>query len=238
MSSIEINYIHKSYEGFKLEVDSLRFNSGEIIGVIGPNGAGKSTLLNILFNLEKPDKAEFRLFGTNFEVNRKMLLNNIGYVTDETSVFEDRSIYWNEKFFSSFYDNWNSNMFYDLMSKFSLDSDKKINELSKGMRIKAHIIFALSQQPQLLILDEPTSGIDPIDRSQVLKLLKEYVSEKTSRTLIISSHISEDLDQIADILLFMKDGKVLEHDTLRNLKKRYAGVSKISDLIDKLYESK
>ena len=233
--NVEINRICKSFKDFNLEMTQMNFNKGDIIGVIGPNGAGKSTFMSILYDLVKAEVAEFRILGSNYKSDRETLLNKVGYVTDKTSLFENKSIKWNQKFFSSFYSSWDSELFYSLLSKFGLDEDKSIDELSKGMRIKLHIIFALSQQPHVLLLDEPTSGIDPLDRTEISKLLVQFIEEDKSRTVIISSHISEDFDQVANVLLFMNEGKVLAFDRVENFKSKYPNVQSTSDLVHKFY---
>lgn len=236
MNAIDIHKIEKKYKTFHLLIEDITFNQGDIIGLIGPNGAGKSTLINILFNLIDSDVNEFRIINMNYNTNEKEIRNLIGYASEDTPYFNDKTIKWNEKFFSAFYDNWRKDIFNKYCKQFNLDTSKKISELSKGMRIKLYIIFALSINPKIIILDEPTSGIDPIDRNEILKLLKRILETDPTKMILISSHISEDLDQIASKLMFLKNGECVEYCDTKSIYSKYPGTNTVSELIKMIYD--
>ena len=201
--------IVKSYKDFKLDNISIDFLTGYITGLIGPNGAGKTTALKILMNIVKPDSGYVSVLGMEYKNNEKYIKNKIGYVGEVQYFYEDRTISWTADFVSKFYTDWDNPMFNKYLDEFQINHSKKIKTLSKGMRVKFSLALALSHNPSLIVLDEPTSGLVPIIRRNVLDLLKKTINEDPQKAVIISSHITNDLERIADHVLYLVDGQIM-----------------------------
>lgn len=220
---LSLKAISKDYREFKLDSISLEVPRGYILGLIGPNGAGKTTTIQIVMNLVRPSGGELSVFGMGYPKEEKAIKNRIGYVGEVQYFYEDRSVDWTGNFVSHFYENWDKNLFASLLNDFQISTSKKIRELSKGMRVKLSLALALSHQPDLILLDEPTSGLDPIVRREVLDLLRKLISEDDRKSVVISSHITDDIERIADIVAYMVNGKIVlssgKDDLLANWKR-------------------
>lgn len=204
---LELKDVRKAYAEFTLDGISLEAPKGYIIGLIGPNGAGKTTTIKIIMNLLRADGGEVNIFGLTHDTSEKEIKNRIGYVGEEQYFYENRTVNWTGRFVSQYYDRWDENRFGNLLSDFKISRTKKIRELSKGMRVKLALAIALSHQADLIILDEPTAGLDPIVRREVLDILME-ITEDENKSVIISSHITDDITRIADYITFMIDGRI------------------------------
>jgi ABC-2 type transport system ATP-binding protein len=200
--------VTKRYREFTLNGIDFDIPAGCIIGIIGPNGAGKTTTLELLMNMIKLDGGEITIFGQRYPHAEKEIKNKIGYVGEVQYFYEDRTVGWTGKFVSNFYANWNENEFDTLLMRFGLSRTKKVKNLSKGMRVKLAFAIALAHFPKLIILDEPTSGLDPVVRREVLELLKERSLQDETLSILISSHITDDLERIADIIHYMINGQI------------------------------
>ena len=148
-----------------------------------------------------------RIFGMDHRKNIKHIRNRIGYVGEEQYFYGDKTVAWTGKFVAGFFDNWNTNMFQKLLTDFAISRTQKTRELSKGMKVKLSLAIALSHQPELMILDEPTAGLDPVIRRDVLELLRTF-PEDGKKSVIISSHITDDITRIADYVAFLVEGKI------------------------------
>lgn len=204
---IEIDKLRKVYKGFVLDSISLDIPKGSIMGLIGPNGAGKTTTIKILMDMVQPQSGSVRIFGMDHRKNIKHVRNRVGYVGEEHYFYGDKTVAWTEKFVSGFFDNWDTNLFQKLLTDFAISRTKKTRELSKGMKVKLSLAIALSHQPELMILDEPTAGLDPVIRREVLELLRTF-PEDGKKSVIISSHITDDITRIADYVAFLVEGKI------------------------------
>lgn len=204
---VEIDNLRKVYKGFTLDNISLNIPKDSILGLIGPNGAGKTTTIKILMDMIQPQSGSVRIFGMDHRKNIKHVRNRVGYVGEEQHFYGDKTVAWTGKFVSEFFDNWDTNMFQKLLTDFSISRTKKTKELSKGTKVKLSLAIALSHNPELMILDEPTAGLDPVIRREVLELLRTF-PEDGNKSVIISSHITDDITRIADYVAFLIEGKI------------------------------
>lgn len=205
---LEVKNLRKEYKNFILKDISFNLPKGFIMGLIGQNGAGKTTTIKLLMNLIKADGGQVKIFDLDYKNNEKEIKNRIGYVGEEQIFYQDMSVTWTENFFSRFYDSWDRNKFYELLDRFNINRSKKIKELSKGMKVKLAIALALSHNPDLLILDEPTSSLDPVIRREILDILQEFIQDE-NKSVLFSSHITEDLERIADYVTYIFEGRVV-----------------------------
>lgn len=204
---LELKNIRKNYAEFTLDEVSLDVPKGYIIGLIGPNGAGKTTTIKIIMNLLHADSGDLSIFGLTHDTSEKEIKNRIGYVGEQQYFYENKTVNWTGRFVAQYYARWDENRFGNLLTDFKISRTKKVKELSKGMRVKLALAIALSHQAELIILDEPTAGLDPIVRREVLDILMN-ITEDEEKSVIISSHITDDITRIADYIAFMIDGKI------------------------------
>ncbi|MFC2159016.1 ATP-binding cassette domain-containing protein, partial [Acidobacteriota bacterium] len=165
---------------------------------------------------------EVEIFGLDHSKNQKEIKNRIAYVGEEHNFYGNKTVAWTGKFISSFFQNWDINTFQKYLTDFSISRSKKVKDLSKGQRAKFSLALALSHNPELAILDEPTAGLDPIIRRTVLDILAKF-TEDGERSVIISSHLTDDLARIADLIAFIVDGQIIltaaKDDLLSNWKR-------------------
>lgn len=227
---LEVKNLTKHFNDFSLKDVSFSLESGFIMGFIGPNGAGKSTTIKLIMNLLKKDGGEIKVFGLDHIKHEQEIKNNIGFVYDENYFYEELTIEEMKRIISPFYKNWDNSMFESYIQKFNLPKDRKIKNLSKGMKMKFSLTVALSHDAKLLIMDEPTSGLDPIVRREFLDILYDIVQDE-NRGIFFSSHITSDLDKIADFVTLIDDGKVLLSTSKENILDNYALVKGPKELI-------
>jgi len=205
---LELKNVQKRYKGFALDGISLNLPRGYILGLIGPNGAGKTTTIKILMNIVKRDGGEVQVVGLDPQKNAKLVKNKVGYLGEEQYFYGNKTVSWTGKFVSAFYDHWDTNTFQSLLTDLEISRTKKTRELSKGMKVRFSLALALSHHPELLILDEPTAGLDPVIRREVLELLRK-ISKNEGKSVIISSHITDDIMRTADLVAFLIEGKIV-----------------------------
>lgn len=205
---LEIINLCKSYGNFELSDVNISLPRGYIMGFIGANGAGKTTTIKLIMNMIKKDSGEIRVFGKDHVKYELYIKNKVGYVSEQPVFYENQTVAWNVNFAKKFYDEWDDALFEDLLTRFNIDSSKKINQLSKGMKMKTALAIALSHRPELLILDEPTSGLDPIVRDELLGILMEFIQDE-SRSVFFSSHITTDIEKIGDYVTFIDNGRII-----------------------------
>ncbi len=219
MKVLEVENLVKKYPSFELKKVSFSIDEGHIVGLIGRNGAGKSTILKSILNLIQSDgKIEF--FGLNFRENEQEIKENIGFVSGGFDYYQLKTIKAISKATSIFYSKWDDQKYREYLNFFGLDENKKIKELSEGMKVKFSITLALSHNAKLLIMDEPTSGLDPLSREEFCDLILDLV-KKTGVTVLFSTHITSDLMRISDDLIYVSNGEVLMSDTLENVLNSY-----------------
>ena len=219
---VEISNLKKRYKGFLLDGISLVVPKGSILGLIGPNGAGKTTTIKILMNMVRANSGDVKIFGMDYSKDEKAIKNRIGYVGEDQYYYGDKTVAWTGNFVSGFFDQWDKNKFQKFLTDFAISRTKKISELSKGMKVKFSLAIALSHNPDLILLDEPTAGLDPIIRRDVLEILRALTVDE-NKSVIISSHITDDISRIADYVTFLIEGKIKlsgEKDELLSFWKR------------------
>ncbi len=214
--ALKLTNITKKYDDFLLDKVSFNVPKGNIVGLIGENGAGKSTTLNSLLDIIERDSGDvFILDGEKNKISNA-IREKIGVVFDGNNFPEDLTPQKLNNVLKAIYNNWKEKRFYELLENFSLPKNKKIKKFSKGMKMKLSISVALSHKAQLLILDEATSGLDPVVRDDILDILLDFVQEENN-SILMSSHITSDLEKIADHIVFIHKGKVIFEETKDNL---------------------
>lgn len=223
MNSIEIKHLTKKYKTFTLDDISLSVPKGYIMGFIGENGAGKTTTIKSMLNIAKRDKGEITILDQDIDQHEIKIKSKIGYVSGDV-FYPKKTIKEITKYVKRFYNEWDDKAYDSYLDQFKLDSNKKIDELSKGMQLKYLITLALSHHAELLILDEPTSGLDPVARDNLLELFQTII-EKEETTIFFSTHITSDLEKCADYITFIKEGKIVESSSKDDLIDSYRYVS-------------
>ncbi len=214
--ALKIENITKKYDDFLLDNISFNVPKGNIVGLIGENGAGKSTTLNSILDIIERDSGDVFILDSEKNKISNHIREKIGVVFDGNNFPEDLTPQKLNNVLKVIYSNWEEKKFYELLEKFSLSKNKKIKKFSKGMKMKLSISVALSHKSQLLILDEATSGLDPVVRDDILDLLLDFVQEENN-SILMSSHITSDLEKIADYIVFIHKGKVIFEETKDNL---------------------
>ena len=205
---LEISNVTKDYKKFKIDNISFNLPKGYIMGFIGANGAGKTTTIKLILNMIKRDSGEIKVFDLDNIREEENIKEQIGVVFDECYYLEDWTLNDVEKAVSMFYKNWNSSIYEKYLKEFNLARDKKVKDLSRGMRMKLMIAVAFSHEAKLLILDEPTSGLDPVARDEFLDILRDYIEDE-EKSVIFSSHITSDIEKIADYITYINNGKII-----------------------------
>lgn len=214
-SAIEVRNLQKSYAGFGLQNVSFCVPQGSIVGLIGENGAGKTTTIKAILNLIDIGGGEISVLGSPNKISKRTR-EDIGVVFDDICFHENLSVSQLGKVMQGMYKRWDMALFKQYCQRFSLDSKKRVGDLSKGMKMKLSITVALSHQPRLLILDEATSGLDPVMRDEILDVFLDFIQDEQN-SILLSSHITSDLEKVADYIVFIHQGKVifsLTKDTL------------------------
>ena len=215
MNAIEIKNLSKHYAGFSIENLNLTLPRGCIMGLVGENGAGKSTTIRMILELTKPDTGEITVFGQKLSQKRKqkigVVLDEPGYPTCMTAAQIGRML-------AGIYQNWEQETYADYLTKLRIPENKPFKDFSKGMKMKLSLAAALSHGAELLILDEATSGLDPVMRDEILDIFNDFTRNE-QHSVLISSHIVSDLEKICDYIAFLHKGRLMlcrEKDELLN----------------------
>lgn len=207
-NAIEINGLTKKYDGFTLDNVSFNVPKGSIMGFIGQNGAGKSTTINSLLGIIKPDAGSINIFGLDLKENEEEIKNNIAAVFDEIPFHGDFSAKQIGFIMGGIFPEWNDDTYRNYLERFELPFKKPLGKFSKGMKMKLQIAAALSHGAKLLVMDEATTGLDPVVRNEILDIFLEYLQDE-SNSILMSSHITSDLEKVADSVTFIDRGKIL-----------------------------
>ncbi len=229
---IELINVTKKFKDFSVENINLQVQQGFVTGFIGANGAGKSTTIKMMMNLLKPDAGEVKLFGLDYKKHEKAIKERIGFVYDGNIFFEGLNLKDIKRIVAPAYKNWDDALFYQYIDQFELPLNKAIKTFSKGMQMKASLSIALSHHAELIIMDEPTAGLDPIFRRELLNLLQELMVD-SNRTIFFSTHITTDLDRIADYIAFIQRGELVFNQSIHDIAENYALVKGGLDLLDR-----
>ena len=205
---LEITGLSKHYPSFDLKNVSFSLPSGSIMGFIGENGAGKTTTIKLILNEIKKDGGSVKLFGRDSIADERGVKEQIGVVFDESYFYEGFTARDVGRILKREFRSWDEALYQKYLREFSLPKEKKIKEYSKGMKIKLSIASALAHRPRLLILDEATSGLDPVMRSDILDLFLEFIQDE-KRGVLFSSHITTDLERVADYITFLHQGEIV-----------------------------
>ena len=219
--AFEIINLNKAYKGFALKNINLSLPKGYIMGFVGANGAGKSTTMGCLLGMIKPDSGSIKIFDKDIKNITSTDKEKIGVVMDGCPFAEVLNIKDIRRIVSSIYRTFDKAKFDSLIGRFSLPENKPVKDFSTGMRAKLNIAVALSHNAQLLVLDEATSGLDPLVRDEILDILQDFVCDE-NRSILISSHITSDLEKICDYIAFIKNGQIVFVENKDDLKEKYA----------------
>ena len=228
---VEFKNVNKRFKDFSLEDINLQVKKSHITGFVGANGAGKSTTMKLMMNLLQPDAGEIKMFGKNYANHEKAIKERIGFVYDSNVFYESLNLKDIRKIIGPAYKNWSDNRFYDYIKKFELPLNKAIKTFSKGMLMKTSLAMALSHEAEFIMMDEPTAGLDPVFRRELLDILKEMMADGR-RTIFFSTHITSDLERIADNITFIQKGKILFNESIKDIQEGYALVKGNTNLLN------
>ena len=216
---LSVDKLCKEYQKFALKDVSFRVEAGSIMGFIGRNGAGKTTTLKSLMNLVHPSAGEISFFGMPLKEHENEIKQRIGYATGGVHYYQKKKIKDIIDITKPFYENWDDNMYMHYIELFSLDENKKLVELSEGMKVKFNLTIALSHHADFLILDEPTSGLDPVSREELLEVFLDIAAKGV--TILFSTHITSDLDKCADAITYIQKGEIIASEKTEEFANAY-----------------
>lgn len=219
--ALEIQGLSKKYLDFSLDNVSFSVEKGSIMGLIGQNGAGKTTIIKLILNSIARNAGSIKIFGMDNIEDEVKVKTRIGYVADEDYLFVSSTLKSHANAYRIMFDNWDDELFNNYVNMWGLPLKKKFSEYSKGMKTKAMLALTLAHKPDLLILDEPTAGLDPVARIEVLDILRDIVSDG-ERSVLFSTHITGDLDKIADYITLIINGKITESMSFDKIEEKYA----------------
>lgn len=233
MNALEVKNLSKQYVDFQLKDISFSLPMGTITGLVGRNGAGKTTTIKSIVGSIHPDRGQIIILGQspNTEIKQE-----IGVVYDECCFSDLLRLKQLDSVFRSIYRNWSSEVFLGMCEQYNLPANKKIKEYSRGMKQKLSIAAALAHNPKILLLDEPTGGLDPVAREEILDNLQEFV-EDGKHTVLLSTHITTDLDRIADRILMISNGALVLDDEKDSLLENYCIVKGNSAQLSQINQS-
>jgi ABC-2 type transport system ATP-binding protein len=220
---VRLEGVSKRYPHFLLDNISLDLPVGSILGFIGANGAGKSTTIRILMGLVRQDSGSVQVLGHAMPAEQTAAKLDIGYVSEDMRLYGAATLAWHMNFVASIYPQWNQSYADTLVRRFDLKPQQKIKGLSHGQRVKAALLLALAREPRLLILDEPTTGLDPVARREVLAELMAVLADE-HRTILFSSHNTLDVEQISDRIAFIDRGRIIALEEKEDLLDRWRRV--------------
>ena len=207
--AIELCGVSKKYRRFTLDNIDLKLPNGQIMGLIGANGAGKSTTIRIVMGLVHQDSGEARVLGYGMPAEQVAAKWSIGFASEDMRLYDSMTLGWHMNFISSIFPGWDASYAQLLLKRFGLPADQKLKGMSHGQRVKAALLLVLARKPKLLVLDEPTTGLDPVARHEILRELTKVMADD-GRSILFSSHNTQDVEQIADQITFIDRGRVID----------------------------
>ncbi len=233
MNALEIRNLTKSYPDFTLDSINLTLPSGCIMGLIGENGAGKSTTIKLILDMIHKDSGSITILGKDNGDNIKLTKEDIGVVMDEVGIPECLTVKQVGNVMKHTFQNWDNAEYARLVQKLELPDKKQFKELSRGMKTKLGIAIAMSHNSKLLILDEATSGLDPVVRDEVVEMFSDFTRDE-SHSILISSHIVSDLEKLCDYIAFLHKGKLLLCEEKDQLLAEYGLIHCTADELQRL----
>ncbi len=215
MNAIELRGVRKNYPLFNLKDVDLSLPEGSVMGFVGPNGAGKSTTLRIVMGLIHQDAGDVHVLGQPMPEAQIAAKWDIGFVSEDMRLYPSRTIGFHLDFMRSIFDSWDDAYAKELLRRFDLNADQKVKGLSHGQRVKASLLLAFARRPKLLVFDEPTTGLDPVARMDVLEEMMRVLEDET-RSILFSSHNTLDVEQISDHITFIYDGEIVSSANKEN----------------------
>ncbi len=207
--AFQMQHVAKQYTNFKLRDISLQLPSGGIMGLIGPNGAGKSTIIRMLMGLIEADQGSVEVLGHEFPTQQAKAKLNIGFASEDMRLYKNGTLSWHMDFIKKVYpDQWDQKYAEKLLSKFDLIKEQKLKGMSHGQRVKSSLLLMLARHPKLLIFDEPTTGLDPVARKEVLNEMMAVLNDE-DRSILFSSHNTQDVEQLSDQITFIDRGGIV-----------------------------
>jgi len=206
--AIEMKNVCKSYPLFQLSDINLKLKTGNIMGFIGPNGAGKSTTIRLLLGLIQQDQGDIKVLNKKMPDQQVTAKWDIGYASEDMRLYSKATIAWHMGYMKSIYSSWDTDYAKTLLKRFDLLSNHQVKGLSHGQRVKAALLLMLARRPKLLILDEPTTGLDPVARHEILNELMDVLLEG-DRSILFSSHNTQDIEQLSDDITFIDKGRII-----------------------------
>jgi len=234
---LEVNNLGKIFKGFSIDSISFNLPAGAIMGFVGQNGAGKTTTIRLILNMLKRNNGEIKVFGFDNINNELEIKQNLGIIFDDLFFIDMWKIKDVEDVIKGFYKFWDGKLYREYLDKFHLPSNKKIKDLSRGMKIKLMLAAAMSHDAKLLILDEPTSGLDPVARNELLNIFKDYIANG-ERSILFSTHITSDLEKVADYITLIDNGRLFYSGNTGDLINKYLIVRGSPDILSTELEEK
>ncbi len=207
-AAINLIGIRKEYRGFALRDIDLKLPTGQVMGLVGVNGAGKSTIFRILMGQIEPDGGQAVVCGYRMPQEQVAAKREIGYASEDMRLYKGKSLRWHMELVRSAYAGWDEAYALQLLKRFNLRADQPTGGFSHGQRVKALLLLSLARHPKLLLLDEPTTGLDPVARGEVLEAIAEVLHD-ANRSVLFSSHNTRDVEQISDSIAFLHCGRLL-----------------------------
>ena len=206
--AIALKGVRKHYDEFALHDIDLELPTGQVMGLVGVNGAGKSTLLRMLMGLLRADGGEVEVLGQRLPQAQVAVKRDIGYASDDMRLYRGQTLRWHMDFIRGIYPGWDEDYAQDLLKRFDLKPQQRLGGFSHGQRVKALLLLIFARHPRLLLLDEPTTGLDPVARGEVLDALADVLRDE-ERSILFSSHNTADIEQIADSITFLHRGGIV-----------------------------
>ena len=222
--AFQLEKVRKTFKHFTLRDIDLELPRGSIMGFVGPNGAGKSTTMRILLGLQRADAGRVELVGHSIPKEQIEAKRQVGFVSEDMRLYGSATVGWHLRFVRSVSPSWDQAYATELLRRFDLLAEQKVKQLSHGQRVKAALLLALARRPALLVLDEPTTGLDPVVRQEVLGEMLEAL-ELEGSSVFFSSHNTQDVEQISDLITFIHRGEILETDDKESFLDRWRRLS-------------
>lgn len=217
---MELNQLEKKIGNLHLNNINLKIEPGYIVGLLGVNGSGKTTLINTILNLYKKDSGTIKINGFSMDTHEKEAKDEIGFILDENMFEDTMSVINNGKIFGSLYSKFDESLFIQFCDHFQVPLKKKVGKLSTGFKVRFQLAFALSHDAKLFIMDEPSAGLDPLFRKDLIDCMQEIVEDGT-RSVLFSTHITEDLDKVGDYIALINKGELFLYLSNEELINRY-----------------